>query len=298
MAETRNNQIRALVERGKTLQAIELALQTVEEFQLGEETRSEWSLIKSRLEELKKRDRLGIISHSEMTTSQNLITYSVLQMATQLQKELDKEQRLNRILFLAANPMDTPPLQLKEEYARLEEYFKRKDVKLGIVPEWSIAPDQLIHIILEHRPRIIHFSGHGIAGRNQLKPEGSRVLMEREERSGGGIVMCDASGRQKIVKPEAIEKLFKQFAEHFGLEVVVLNACHTATQAKAINKHVDYVIGMNAAIQDDDAIAFSSTFYAALARKDNVPMAFELALLQLELNDSSGSLIPELYIKE
>lgn len=57
---------------------------------------------------------------------------------------------------------------------------------------------------------------------------------------------------------------------------VVLSACYSQPQAAAIAEHIDAVIGMSAAIPDDDARTFAGAFYEALAEGEHVKRAFEL----------------------
>ena len=62
----------------------------------------------------------------------------------------------------------------------------------------------------------------------------------------------------KLVGVLALGSLFKLFKDR--VECVVLNACYSEVQAKAIAKQIPYVIGMNKAIGDKAAIVFSDAF--------------------------------------
>ncbi len=57
-------------------------------------------------------------------------------------------------------------------------------------------------------------------------------------------------------------QLFELCSDH--VHCVVLNACYSEPQARAIVRHIDYVIGMKQAIGDESAIKFSVGFYDAL----------------------------------
>lgn len=59
-------------------------------------------------------------------------------------------------------------------------------------------------------------------------------------------------------------------------KVCVLNACYSEAQAKAIARHIDYVIGMQQAIGDTAAIAFSAGFYQALGDGRNIEEAYKM----------------------
>ncbi len=69
--------------------------------------------------------------------------------------------------------------------------------------------------------------------------------------------------KRNLSPTEALANFFKRFAER-GLECVVLNACYSEIQAKAIAEHIEYVVGMNSAIGDNAAIKFAVGFYDEL----------------------------------
>ena len=73
------------------------------------------------------------------------------------------------------------------------------------------------------------------------------------------------------------EGFFKNFVVNrkIPIDIVVLNACYSSTQAHAISKHVKYVIGMRNTILDTDGIEFSYAFYGSLARGDSPLQAYE-----------------------
>ena len=79
---------------------------------------------------------------------------------------------------------------------------------------------------------------------------------------------------------------------------VVLNACYSETQAKSIAKHIPFVIGMNQAIGDNAAIAFSVGFYKALGAGRSVKDAYEFACVEIQLEGIPEYLNPILLEKE
>lgn len=93
----------------------------------------------------------------------------------------------------------------------------------------------------------------------------------------------------------ALEQLFKLFKS--DLQVVVLNACHSDQKANAIANHIDFVVGMSDAIDDDAAIAFSTSFYRALAYGKTMQDAFDLACNEIALRGITGSDLPQLRTK-
>jgi AAA ATPase domain len=129
--------------------------------------------------------------------------------------------------------------------------------------------------MLDLQPKIVHFSGHG--------------------RSEAGLVFEDEIGNGKLVDGAAMAGLFELFADQ--LHCVVLNSCYSEVQAKAISQHIPYVIGMNQAIGDKAAIAFSVGFYDALGVGRDVEFAFKLGCNAIRLEGIAEHLTPVLLKK-
>ncbi len=212
----------------------------------------------------------------------------------------------SNLLFLAANPSDTAELDLNLEFVKLQS--KLQDSPYSVKTQWATTPSQLQDALLNYHPRIIHFSGHGTAGAAVVAPDNStdktRVIgnipvdktipVEETE----GIFLQDNKGNKKFVSGIALANLFGTCIEKFSIDVVVLNACHSALQADAIVKSgVKFVIGMSRSVPDDTAIQFTEGFYRALAKENDVAFAFKLALNNIELEGGTGEDIPKLYQK-
>lgn len=169
-----------------------------------------------------------------------------------------------KILFLAANPIRFKKLALDEEAHSIED--KIRDAKhrdsVELVTHWATRPSDLQQAILEHEPTVVHFSGHG----------GGSI----------GIVMHSATkGDDSLVSSEALAELFMVLND--GIRVVVLNACYSEEQAKAIVNHVDFVVGMSDSIGDEAARIFAAAFYRGLSFGKSVQTAFNLGINELSL---------------
>lgn len=184
-----------------------------------------------------------------------------------------------KILILAANPKQTSRLRLDEEVRDIKEGLRlsQQRDKFILQQEWAVRPRDVRRAVLDFRPNIIHFSGHG---------------------SGTtGLSFEDEIGKEKLVTAEALAGLFGQFAKQ--VECVVLNACYSEEQALAIAQHIDYVIGMNAAIGDKAALEFAVGFYDALVAYDprydtysRIEFAFNIACNAIQFAGVSGISIP------
>jgi hypothetical protein len=139
------------------------------------------------------------------------------------------------ILILAANPKDTNRLRLDEEAREIDEGLRRSRSrdKLDIVQRWALNIRDIRRVLLDYDPQIIHLIGHG-------KPE--------------GLMVEDESGKVVSVNPEALSKLFEIFAG--SVECVIMNAYYFKTHAKAIGKHIPYVVGIRKELVNEQAIEF------------------------------------------
>jgi hypothetical protein len=160
-----------------------------------------------------------------------------------------------KILFLAANPKDSSKLRLDEEIREIQDRIRAAEFRdsFDLVSRWAVRPLDLLQAFNEIQPHIVHFSGHG--SRNKE------------------LVFEDDAGNSKPVSEAGLASLFKNLKDNIRL--VILNACHSEDQAKAISQQIECTIGMNTAIEDEAAIVFSSTLYGALAFGRSVGQAFE-----------------------
>lgn len=158
------------------------------------------------------------------------------------------------ILFLSANPTDTSRLRLDLEFREVQEGLLRARSRVNLQQRWATRITDLRRALLEAQPELLHISAHGTPDK--------------------GLVFEDDRGYARPVEGEALAELFALFSPQ--LKCVVLNACYSALQARAIADHVDYVIGMDSAIPDDAAIAFSVAFYDGVAAGKSMEFAFTI----------------------
>jgi hypothetical protein len=180
------------------------------------------------------------------------------------------------ILLMAANPKGSQGLRLQEEEREIRERLRLAGYgKTPINSTGATRPRDVQQAMLDFKPQIVHFSGHGIG----------------EE----GLVFEDVTGLQQLVGTAALANLFRLFSHR--VECVVLNACYSRFQAEAIAKYIDYVIGMSQAIGDKAAIEFSVGFYSALGAGESIDFAYELGCNAIQFEGLSEHLTPVLYKK-
>src|SRR4051794_31921242 len=68
-----------------------------------------------------------------------------------------------KVLFLAANPAGTKPLKLDEEIRQITVKVRAAEYRdaLELISRWAVRPDDLLQALLEVKPHVVHFSGHG-----------------------------------------------------------------------------------------------------------------------------------------
>lgn len=178
------------------------------------------------------------------------------------------------ILFLAANPKGSLQLRLDEEVREIDAGLHRAKRREQFVLQqrWAVRTRDIQRAMLDFKPQIVHFSGHG---------EG-----------GEGLVLEDETGKPKFVDADALAGLFELFSNR--VECVVLNACYSEVQAEAIARHIPYVIGMNKAIGDKAAIEFAVGFYDALGAGESVEFAYKFACSSIRMARIPEYLIPVL----
>ena len=67
-------------------------------------------------------------------------------------------------------PVATPKLQLDEEIRQIGIKLRAAEYRdaFDFVPRFAARPDDLLQALLEHKPEIVHFSGHGSAAQQLI----------------------------------------------------------------------------------------------------------------------------------
>jgi len=167
-----------------------------------------------------------------------------------------------KILFLAANPLDTVRLAIGDEVRAIQQALRQADYRIfDIALGPAVRIEDLQDLLLQHQPDILHFSGHG-AETNTL-------------------IFHNAQGNSVQVRGAALGQLFQILKDN--LRCIVLNACYTADLAAELAAVVDCVVGIEQEITDSAALQFATAFYRALGYGRSVQEAFGLGRVQIEM---------------
>ncbi|MBW4659771.1 MAG: AAA-like domain-containing protein [Drouetiella hepatica Uher 2000/2452] len=186
-----------------------------------------------------------------------------------------RSEDFKTILFLAADPRNSAPLRLDHEAREIEEVLRlsQKRNQFQLVQQWAVTARDVQRSLLDFKPNIVHFSGHGVGQE--------------------GLALEDPNVQVKLVSSEALAKLFKLFADR-GVECVLLSACYFEVQAEAIVQHIPYVIGIKQALGKQAAREFATGFYDALGAGRDIPFAYEHGRSRISLEGQAAELTPVL----
>ncbi|HEX6478511.1 MAG TPA: CHAT domain-containing protein [Ktedonobacteraceae bacterium] len=182
-----------------------------------------------------------------------------------------------KVLLLAANPSSTDRLAIDEEMRAIEQKVRAAEHRDALVfqSNWAVRPDDLLQLLNQHRPQIVHFSGHG---------------------SHAGLSLAGNDGQVRLVTTQALTALFATLKDNIRL--VFLNACYSREQALALVTNIDCVVGMKESIRDDAATVFASSFYRAIGFGRSIQEAFDQGKTALLLEGIPEEDIPELLVKD
>jgi CHAT domain-containing protein len=176
---------------------------------------------------------------------------------------LRSKKRLD-VLYLMSNPIKRHVLRVDAEVSKVAEEIRRSRFRDNIALHQSPAAnlDAIIRGLNDHRPRIVHFSGHG---------------------DRGGIAVDDGGinrARRQFVTFETLGRAFR--ATDTPPDVVVLNACNSAGARKALLASAKAIVVMQDSISDVGAVAFATKFYGGIASGQSLRSSFEQGVIAIE----------------
>jgi hypothetical protein len=179
-----------------------------------------------------------------------------------------------KVLFLGASPLDQEKLDVERELKNVAESIRSScfSGRMELVPCLAAEPLDLLGKLIDEKPEILHFSGHG--------------------EDTGHLAFQDRAGNSKYASAASLKRLFTVLKGH--VRIVFLNACYSEVQAKAISQSIDFTIGMNDEIGDQAAITFAQMFYKSIASGDSVREAYDAGILSLDLEGIPEEGVPQL----
>lgn len=223
-------------------------------------------------------NRLEIIKHADnphaaekVPTKRRPQVRGIPFIRTITRQALRKKKRVS-VLYLTANPYRRHSLRVDAEVRQVQDAIRRSAYRENISVEYRPAADlnSLIEGLNDHRPAIVHFSGHG---------------------HEGGIAVDSPKVARRPAKTVSFDLLAKAIsATDAPPEIIVLNACKSAGARKAFLPPAKIVVVMRDSVSDLAAVAFAAQFYAAIAAGQSVKSAFaqgKVAIEDVSLNEAT-----------
>jgi len=179
-------------------------------------------------------------------------------------KETIQNNDLPRFLFLRANPVDVRQgmmLPLDREIKRIKEVLSYRRDEFKMRDEGALEIEDFSKFLLEMRPHLLHFSGHGT--------------------TRGSLLWETSDSTKTAIQPERIASMIARFEQ---IQCIILNACYTTQLADSLHFHGIVVIGMTDSVTDDTAVHFARGLYQALAHGETLAQAFDLARDEITLS--------------
>jgi hypothetical protein len=173
------------------------------------------------------------------------------------------------MLYLAASPRDMEPLRSDLEMRKVKERLQLSRHRDRYRVEFCVAP-RLVDIsqaLMDYAPQVVHVSGYGD--------------------EDGNLRLEDEKGSSQPVTPEGLAALFG--LHKATIQCVIVNACYSLRLARAMARHIDYVVGMRSQIGDEAAIQFSVGFYLGLFAGQSVPDAFNRGCAHIQADQATES---------
>ena len=205
-----------------------------------------------------------------------------------------------KILCLASNPLEQSRLALDEEIRAITSQIRSADYRdaLELISAWAVRPDDLQQLLLQHKPHVVHFSGHGRGSTPTGATPPSTLTtgrdmtvshIDRPEK----LVLIGEGGKARPMSKAALVHVFSVLNDNIHL--VLLSACHSEPIAEDLVEVIPCAIGMRGAITDEASVAFAAAFYRAIGFGRNIQEAFDLgknALMNLHIPEDQA---PRLY---
>lgn len=187
-------------------------------------------------------------------------------------------QMMNRetVLVLNATPDDQGRLRADKEGALLErqlEMVKNRERDLHVVQKFAVRLKDIQKELLNNRPKILHFSGHGDEG---------VLIFEKDD------------GTTAELNGDVLADILEVYGD---LECLILHACYTENVARACAKHVRVVVGSTGSINDETAPKFTYAFYQALANGRPYENAFKAGQVEVKTVNAEDARCYKLFIR-
>jgi hypothetical protein len=187
----------------------------------------------------------------------------------------DPEPERLRVLYLTSSPGKEAPLRVDAEVNNVLKALrsaKHRDL-VDLQQRPPAGPQDLIDAINDHRPHVIHFSGHGAA---------TGLLFDTNDLEPTDGQFVDFEPLADLVK-----------ATSFPPTLIVLNACNSEGGAETLLEAAPVIISMSDTVGDMSAGLFAMHFYAAIGGAQSIGNAVAQAktMIAIALPDTPDLIV-------
>lgn len=184
-------------------------------------------------------------------------------------------REIRKILVVGAGPIALNSLRIDEEARSIQEGIRRSKYRESFVVEVVLAArlGDFRKSVLEHRPAIVHFCGHG--------------------RGDGSLLFEDDFRGLKGVSVNRLKALFLLLVK--DIQCVVLSACYSSLLAEILSQHAAHAVGVPGRVRDFDALEYARGFYDALGAGFSFVDAHESGCLSVECGSLDGHRLPVIF---
>ena len=181
------------------------------------------------------------------------------------------------MLFISASPEAQDNLRIDREMREMQYRVRAAEHRDALRFAFAVAaqPADLLQLLNEHKPDIVHFSGHS---------------------DSAGLLLEDGDDRTRVPTIQDLAALVSISSRRIRL--AVFNSCESTEQAAAAPQHLDAAIGMDEEVDDEAAKVFAGQLYSAIAFGLPLSTAFEQALVQVRLVLGEDSGEPRLHLAD
>ena len=177
------------------------------------------------------------------------------------------------ILFLSANTkLEAGDLEkntvLQKEYQLLRDTI-HANTQFSLVADWTYTHERLIHLFLDRKINLIHFSGAGIKNK-------AIVLYDHEQ--------------DLEIPMSGFNQILKYFSNQ--LECMVLSACYDPALDQFLEPRVGHIIGLYPQMPAQFRALFLTLFYQKLAEGSSYEEAFNQAYYHLPVRFIAKNQMP------
>lgn len=226
--------------------------------------------------------------------------------AAKVRTPLSRSSTKHTILFLAANPIGTAERALDREARAIQKELERSGFRdrFELITRWAAEPMDLLRELRSLKPAIVHFCGSGGSESDSSRVAASTQAPRQADLSKPGdhndqpplgLFFQGPGGRPQLVSTQAIEQTFG--AAGASVRLVVLSACYSDEQAKALLTHVGCVVGMRGTIQDEAARSFAVGFYGGLGELEPIAAAYAQGCAAISLEGLPDHDRPQLTVR-